>query len=1175
MDTNHKEAPSKPVVLIVDDQPSNLQVLGNLLREKYQVLIAPNGAEALTIATGKIRPDVILLDIIIPEMDGYEVCRRLQADPRTADIPVIFVTGEDSDEDERKGFDLGAADFIVKPIQPHIVEARVRGQVRRRLAEKALRESESQFKSLVANIPAITFRCRNDPDWTMLYMSNTVDMVSGYPASDFILNSVRSYASIIHPEDAPAVEKAISHAVAAGISWEIEYRIIHRDGGTRWAYEKGTGVTDDQDVVLYLDGFVLNITDRKQTEAALLHQKAHFESLFVNTNDAMVFFDTEHRIINVNAVFTKIFGYTLDEVLYKNINTVVDPLKKAHEYGSPRILRGEQIEMDAIRFTKSGEAKNVLLKGGPVSKQGEIVGGYAIYADITERKQAEEKLQQIAEQMEMKNMELDAALARAEAATRAKSEFLANMSHEIRTPMNGVIGMTELLLDTELDDTQRHYAEIVRSSGNALLSLINDILDFSKIESGKLELEFLDFALRPMLDSFAAMMALKAEEKGLELICSADSDIPDRLTGDPGRLRQILTNLVGNAVKFTEKGEVVVKVSRVHGSRFKGSTVVQGADDGADVGAHRGAPDGVTPNASSPDTTPAPTVNREPLNREPNIVELCFTIRDTGIGIPADKVGALFQSFSQVDASITRKYGGTGLGLAISRQLAEMMGGEVGVESIEGQGTTFWFTVRLGLSETVQDSVLDPVNLRDVRALVVDDNITNREILLTRFLDWGMRPDEAPDGPTALGLLYKALAEGDPYRLAVLDMQMPGMDGETLGRVIQADPRLQPLRTVMLTSLGRCGDAKRLLEAGFAAYLTKPLQHGELFDCLSMILAGERHGHDQVPSKELISRHRAREAASERKTFTPRKARILLAEDNPTNQQVALAMLKKLGLSADAVANGAEALQALQSIPYDLVLMDVQMPVMDGFAATREIRKEEESQEALAGRRTSEVEDRITGPQVSGLIPQPFPRRLPVIALTAHAMQGYREQCLAAGMDDYLSKPLELGQLAEMLEKWLPIREDGDQTPEGGERESGDEFRKSEAGCQKAGEGSRKQHGVKPRESDLAVFNKADFARRLGGDEELAEQLVHGFVEENRQRLVDLNLKLDEGDLVGVREYAHAIKGSSMNVSAGALAMAAGLLEQAGKDGDVAACRDLGPQVEREIERLCSELGLE
>ncbi|WP_052813196.1 PAS domain S-box protein [Desulfonatronum thioautotrophicum] len=970
-------------------------------------------------------------------------------------------------------------------------------------------------------------------------------------------------------EDLPFVEETILPALMTEGRWYGEFRFRHFKTNTPIPVHYDLFLSENPDTgqATIITTITRDITDRKQAEEELLHQKAHFESLFINTNDAIVFFDTAHRIINVNTVFTKIFGYTLDEVLYKNINTVVDPLKKADEYGSPRILRGEQIEMDVTRYTKSGEARNVLLKGGPVRKQGEIVGGYAIYADITGRKVAEEKLRQFAKQMEMKNMELDAALAQAEAATRAKSDFLANMSHEIRTPMNGVIGMTGLLLDTNLDETQRRYTEIVRTSGEALLNLINDILDFSKIESGKLELEALDFELRPMLDNFAAMMAFKAEEKGLEFVCAADPDVPNRLTGDPGRLRQILINLVGNALKFTGQGEVVVKISLAHDSGCSGSAFLEDTVNGADVGRLHVAPDDVPPNTATFDTTPIPTINSEPLNHGPHFVKLCFTVKDTGIGIPAEKVETLFQSFSQVDSSITRKFGGTGLGLAISRQLAEMMDGEIGVKSIEGRGTTFRFTVRLGLAETARHTALEFVNLRDVHVLVVDDNTSNREFLRTLLLGWGMRPDAAADGPTALGLLYKALAEGDPYRLAILDLRMPGMDGETLGRAIHADPRLQPLHTVMLTAHESRGDNRRLLEAGFSAFLTKPVLHGELYDTLAKVMAR----HEPDPSRELITRHRARKTTESRLGYTPRKARILLAEDNPTNQHVVLGMLKQLGLSADAVANGAEAVQAVQTIPYDLVLMDVQMPEMDGLAATREIRRLEHNAGMLgcwnAGIEKTESYSNIS---VSTDQPKGDPRsvssasqhysipasqhsRIPIIALTAHAMQGYREKCLEAGMDDYLTKPLEPVQLAKMLERWLPAQ-DAEQNEE-------------------AGDGRQDQRGALSREKGLSVFNKSEFMHRLDGDEILAKQIIKRFVDTNSGHMETLFQAIDQGDTMWVRELAHAVKGSSLNISAGALANAAGLLEQAGKEGDVAACRNLGPYVVREFERLCLMLG--
>ncbi len=718
----------------------------------------------------------------------------------------------------------------------------------------------------------------------------------------------------------------------------------------------------------------------------------------------IVITDTSGTIEYVNPKFTEMTGYTLAEALGQNPRILKSGEfpPEAYKMLWNTILAGEVWRGEFHNKKKNGQLFWEQASISPIKDALGIVTSFvAVKEDITGRKLAEAELIETNRHLAEATSRASEMAEKAEMASAAKSEFLANMSHEIRTPMNGVIGMTGLLLDTDLNDEQRRYAEIVRASGESLLSLINNILDFSKIEAKKFDLETLDFDLSSLLDDFAAMLAVRAHEKGLELLCAADLNVPTLLRGDPGRLRQILTNLAGNAIKFTQTGEVAIRVSLKEGVRNHGVEV-----NGEDVESRRYG----TANISFAS------------EKENETVLLRFSVRDTGIGIPADKMYRLFEEFSQVDASTTRKYGGTGLGLAISRQLAELMGGEAGVSSEEGKGSEFWFTALLGKQAVVEQAEsLSPADLRGVRVLIVDDNATNREILTTRMASYGMRPMEARDGPEAIHDLYQALDDNDPFRIAVIDMQMPGMDGEAVGRAIKVEKRLAETRMVMLTSMGTRGDARRFQEIGFSAYSTKPIQHRELKAVLSQVLMN-CDGTDSM-TQSIATRHTARETLNHLagremlNLFAGRNVRILLAEDNIINQQVALGILGKLGLYADAVANGVEALTALETLPYDLVLMDVQMPVMDGFEATEKIRNNEKIMinDEFGMMKEKEPEKLVA---YSSLIIRHSP--IPIIAMTAHAMQGDRERCLAAGMNDYITKPVSPRSLADVLDKWLP-----------------------------------------------------------------------------------------------------------------------------------------------------------
>ncbi len=939
-----------------------------------------------------------------------------------------------------------------------------------RRAREALRESEQRFRATFEQ--AAIGILHTSTDGKFLRCNSRYAEIIGYPLEE--VPSV-SFLQITLPEDRPESERIFGQLIDGAISvpsWEMRY--VRKDGNRIWVRLTSSALRDHEGRIVHFITLVEDIHARKLAET-MLKEISDRLSLAARAGGVGIWdFDVLQNNLVWDGQMLRLYGVSPDRFngtleTWQNALHPQDRARAEKEFAAA-LLGGKDYETEfrvlwpdgSIHFIRALAMVQRDAEGHPLR----FIG---TNWEITAQKEADAALKESNRQLAEETARANQLALEAAQANAAKSEFLANMSHEIRTPMNGVIGMTGLLLDTEMTPEQRRFAETLHSSGESLLHLLNDILDFSKIEADKLELESVDFDLLHLLDQLAGGVAAQAFGKDLELVCGADPEVPVSLRGDPGRLRQVLANLLGNALKFTAKGEVRMRVALLEAT---GSDCL-----------------------------------------------LRFSVSDTGIGIPQDKIASIFDKFSQVEISTTRRYGGTGLGLAICKSLVEKMGGSICVTSREGQGSEFCFRVRLqrgpaSAEELEEGRAIE--SLRGLRVLIVDHHSGSRELLSRQIGAWGLRVEAVESGLAALKGLYRAADEGDSFRAAVIDMQMPGMDGEALARDLRADRRLAATGIVLLTPFGARFGAQRSHLMDFAQCLNKPVRRHELRAALSAVLTGDAVAGSMAAS-DLTPKPPQQQAIQ---PLNRPGLRILLAEDNLTNQQVALGILHKLGLHADAVGDGAEALRALQSTPYDLVVMDMRMPVMDGQEAARRIRD----------------------PHSGVLNPA-----IPIVAMTANVQQSDRDRCLQAGMNGFISKPVSAAEVREVLEKWLPA---------------------APACPPPVDETTAAVAAIE----EPPVFDRAGMLTRMMDDEALAGVVLGAFMNDLPRQIKALKGFLRSGDAPSSGHQAHSIQGAAGNVGGERLRQLAQQMEKAADGGDLDGVRAGMTELEARFLELCDAI---
>jgi two-component system sensor histidine kinase/response regulator len=913
-------------ILYVEDDPGLARLVQKKLqRLGYVIDIASDGEEGITKFEADSY-DMVFVDQSLPVYDGLEVIRILGAKGPLP--PTIMITGSGDQRVAVESMKLGASDYIIKDtgagyleLLPPLIEKLLqqrRAVEEKQRAEGALRESQKELQTLMDASPvAISWA---DLQGNMLYINRKHQELFGYTLED-----IPTIAEWRRQADHDPVQRAsfahwgeeLVEAHKQGRSLPPrEMTVTCKDGSLRYVTIEGT-VVSNRNMVIYND-----ITERKQMEEKLRQSEERFRTLVETMRVGLSAVDAKGVITYVNDQMCQMLGYTREEIIgHPTTDFQDEESRKLQEAVFAKRRKGlkDPTPYEVTWVAKDGHKVNTILTPTPgYSPGGEFTGSFAIFTDITELKHMEIELRKAKEE--------------AESASRTKTEFLASMSHEIRTPMNAIIGMADLLLETPLTPEQQQYVQVFQTAGENLLNIINDIIDISKVEAGHVQLETIDFDLNDIIEKLCDVMAVRAHKKDLELVYNIMPEVPIELLGDPTRLRQVLTNLIGNAIKFTEKGEVFIQIKR-HAVKNK-------------------------------------------------TVELLFSVTDTGIGMSAEQMETIFDPFTQADSSITRKYGGTGLGLAISKQLVELMGGHITVKSEPGRGSTFSFTAHFAIeTEPKGHKEKRTLDMKGVKVLVVDDNETNRMILRNTLSKLGALVTEADNGEHGLAEFTYAMKTDHPYQLALIDRRMPGMDGFELAHHIKDSMgNIKNTAVMMLTSDNRSGDFALCKELNISFYLVKPVKKAELLDALASIMGRKIESTvGKVPEVKPVD-------FSKTRSFN-----LLLVEDSADNRLIIQAYFKRASDHIDMAENGAIAVEKFKSGKYDLVLMDVQMPVMDGYTATREIRKWEREQ----GR-----------------------KEIPIIALTAHAMKEDIQKSLDAGCTDHLTKPIKRATLMEAVQKY-------------------------------------------------------------------------------------------------------------------------------------------------------------